>query len=96
MLSVLKGRNVVIQTHNFPDPDAIGTAFGLQNLLKNFGINAVCVYCGKVDKLSTKLMIDVTPRSEHTVATKTITETVVTLVWIFLVIVWLIDILESS
>ena len=58
LLSVLKGRNVVIQTHNFPDPDAIGTAFGLQNLLRNFGIEAVLVYCGKVDKLSTKLMID--------------------------------------
>ncbi len=59
LLSVIgSGNRVIIQTHNFPDPDAIGTAFGLQYLLGIYGIDATCVYCGRIDKLSTKLMVD--------------------------------------
>ena len=30
---MLKNHNVYIQTHNFPDPDAIASAFGLQQFL---------------------------------------------------------------
>ena len=57
LIDVLKGHDVVIQTHNYPDPDAIATAFALRYLLGLYNINARCVYCGKIDKLSTQLMI---------------------------------------
>lgn len=57
LIDVLKGHEVVIQAHNYPDPDAIATAFGLQHLLGLYDIDAKCVYCGKIDKLSTQLMI---------------------------------------
>ena len=42
-----------IQTHNFPDPDAIASAFGLQELLKLRGIHATICYKGKIDRYST-------------------------------------------
>lgn len=57
LIDVLKGHDVVIQAHNYPDPDAIATAFALQYLLSLYDINSRCVYCGKIDKLSTQLMI---------------------------------------
>ena len=44
---------VYIQTHNFPDPDAIASAFGLQELLKLRGIHATICYKGKIDRYST-------------------------------------------
>ena len=53
-----RGSKVYIQTHNFPDPDAIGTAFGLQKLLENFGIESKLCYAGKIDQLSTSRMLD--------------------------------------
>lgn len=30
LVEILKGHKTYIQTHNFPDPDAIASAFGLQ------------------------------------------------------------------
>lgn len=45
--------HVYIQTHNFPDPDAIASAYGLQQLLKHRGINATICYKGKIDRYST-------------------------------------------
>ena len=53
-----KGQKIYIQTHNFPDPDAIGSAFGLQKLLENFGIESELCYAGRIDKLSTSRMLD--------------------------------------
>ena len=58
LAELLKGRNVYVQTHNFPDPDAIGSAFGLQSLLKHYGIPSKICYNGKIDRLNTKKMID--------------------------------------
>ena len=52
-----KGK-VYIQTHNFPDPDAIASAFGLQRLLVEFGVESVICYEGRIDKLSTSKMLD--------------------------------------
>lgn len=49
-------RRVFIQTHNFPDPDAIASAFGLQRLLKIFGTDSTICYKGKLDKLATSRM----------------------------------------
>ena len=53
-----KGPKVYIQTHNFPDPDAIGSAFGLQRLLEEFGIAPTLCYAGRIDKLSTSRMLE--------------------------------------
>lgn len=45
--------HVYIQTHNFPDPDAIASAYGLQQLLKHRGIAADICYKGKIDRYNT-------------------------------------------
>ncbi|MCI9138025.1 MAG: DHH family phosphoesterase [Lachnospiraceae bacterium] len=58
LTDVLKDHTVYIQTHNFPDPDAISSAFGLQEFLKFHGISAVLCYDGKIDRLSAKKMLD--------------------------------------
>ena len=50
LLSKIKGNHVYIQTHNFPDADAIGSAFGLQYLLKQSGISSTICYGGKIDR----------------------------------------------
>ncbi len=49
-------KHVYIQTHNFPDPDAIASAFGLQELLKYKGIHATICYKGKIDRYNTDKM----------------------------------------
>ena len=49
---------VYIQTHNFPDPDAIASAYGLQKLLSIYGIETTLCYDGKIDKLSASKMLD--------------------------------------
>ncbi len=49
--------HVYIQTHNFPDPDAIASAYGLQQLLKSRGIISTLCYSGKIDRHSTSRMI---------------------------------------
>lgn len=51
-------KHVYIQMHNFPDPDAIASAFGLQKLLEMQEIKSTICYRGKIDKSSTKLMCD--------------------------------------
>lgn len=57
LISLLKGHNVYIQTHNFPDPDAIASAFGLQSFLKCYGICSRICYDGTIEKLTTKRML---------------------------------------
>lgn len=57
LLEIVKGHNIYIQTHNFPDPDAMASAFGLQELLRKYEIEANLCYDGLIDKLSTKRMI---------------------------------------
>ena len=54
LIVLLKGHKTYIQTHNFPDPDAIASAYGLQYFLQQFGIDAILCYDGSIDKLSTK------------------------------------------
>ncbi len=58
LLSVLKGHRIFIQTHNFPDPDAIASAYGVQRLLEHFDMKAVIIYSGAVAKTSTAKMLD--------------------------------------
>lgn len=56
LVSVINTEFVYIQTHNFPDPDAISSAFALQQLLKTKNICAKICYKGKVDRTNIKLM----------------------------------------
>lgn len=58
LVSILKNHTVFIQTHNFPDPDAISSAFGLQQFLNYYGIEASLCYDGRIDRLSSKKMLD--------------------------------------
>lgn len=57
LLKLLNGHRVFIQTHNFPDPDAIASAFGLQELLKHFGIPSTICYHGTDVRSATASMI---------------------------------------
>lgn len=59
LVELLRGHRVFIQTHNFPDPDGIASAFGLQYFLKVNNIESEICYDGKIDKISTKKMFDV-------------------------------------
>ena len=43
IIQQINRKHVYIQTHNFPDPDAIASAYGLQELLKSRGIaSTIC------------------------------------------------------
>ena len=57
LVGLCRDKTVYIQTHNFPDPDAIASAFGLQKLLGLHGIDAVLCYEGLIDKFSTSKML---------------------------------------
>lgn len=57
LIDLIKDHKVYIQTHNFPDPDAIGSAFGLQVLLKQFGIDSAICHHGKVERTATANMV---------------------------------------
>lgn len=59
LVELLKGHKVYIQTHNFPDPDALASALGLQVFLEAHGVSAIMCYAGTIEKLSTKRMMEV-------------------------------------
>ncbi len=58
LIEFCRSKKVYIQTHNFPDPDAIASAFGLQALLAHYGVPSMLCYHGKIDKLSTRKMTE--------------------------------------
>ncbi len=58
LVDLLQGKTVWIQTHDFPDPDAIASAFGLQHLLQMNDIESRLCYCGRIDKVNTKRMLE--------------------------------------
>ncbi len=58
LIELLKGKRVYIQTHNFPDQDAIASAYGLQVLLQEFNINTVICHHGNIDRFNTNAMIN--------------------------------------
>lgn len=58
LVNLLKNHMVYLQTHNFPDPDALAAAFGMQVFLKANGVDATICYAGKIEKNSTKRMIE--------------------------------------
>lgn len=53
LIASINNGHVYIQTHNFPDPDAIASAFGLSELLKRHGILSSICYQGKIERYST-------------------------------------------
>ena len=57
LIDLLKGHRVFIQTHNFPDQDAIASAFGLQVLLRHFGIETTICHHGAVERAVTANMV---------------------------------------
>ncbi len=59
IVSVLTKKHVYIQTHNFPDPDAIASAYGMKILLKKRGICATICHQGKIDSYSTSKIVEV-------------------------------------
>lgn len=52
-----ENKHVFIQTHNFPDPDALGSAYGLSRLLEHFHVQSTLCYDGKIDTLSTRRIL---------------------------------------
>ena len=58
LATYLSGRRVFIQTHNYPDADALGSAYGLQYLLSTMNVEASIIYVGKIDKFNTQQMIN--------------------------------------
>lgn len=58
LIQLLNNRTVYIQTHNFPDPDAISSAFALQEFLGAHGIPATLCYDGRIDRISSRKMLD--------------------------------------
>lgn len=54
LLHEINRDHVYIQTHNFPDPDAIASAYGLQYLLEHRGVSSTICYKGKIDRYSTE------------------------------------------
>ncbi len=57
LVSKITKEHIYIQTHNFPDPDAIATAFGLQVLLAEKGVSSTICYKGKIDRGNCKSML---------------------------------------
>ncbi len=58
LIDLCKGHTVYIQTHNYPDPDAVASGLGLQRFLELHGIDSRLCYDGSIDKLNTRLMLD--------------------------------------
>ena len=57
LIELLRGHKVYLQTHNFPDPDAMACAYGLFELLKAKGVDAEICYKGSIDKTVTAKMV---------------------------------------
>lgn len=57
LIELIKGHRVFIQTHNFPDQDAIASAFGLQVLLGKYGIKTIICHHGSVERAATSNMV---------------------------------------
>jgi len=60
LLDKLEGiKDIVIQAHDFPDHDAVSSAFALGHLLETKGIKTRLVYNGIVDRISLQNMIEI-------------------------------------
>lgn len=59
LINILRDKRVFIQTHNFPDPDAVASAYGLQIFLKHFNVDSTIIYDGKISKINLIKMIEI-------------------------------------
>lgn len=57
LIDLLRGHKTYIQTHNFPDPDAIASAFALQKLLEHFDIPSIICYDGNIERTALHKML---------------------------------------
>lgn len=58
-LESLKGcKRIIVQAHDFPDHDAISSAYALAYLLKSKGLHPVITFQGYVDRVSLRNLID--------------------------------------
>jgi nanoRNase/pAp phosphatase (c-di-AMP/oligoRNAs hydrolase) len=48
---------LLILTHDFPDPDALASAWGLQHLVRSFGVDARIVYGGVISRAENRAMV---------------------------------------
>src|SRR3989338_2449196 len=56
---------LLILTHDFPDPDAIASAFGLKFLAATSGISARIAYGGMIGRMNNRAMVDVLKIKMH-------------------------------
>lgn len=71
IMECIREKHIFIQTHNFPDPDAIASAYGLKVLLAKKGIEATICYKGRIDgtiaaKMVQLLAIEIAEQEELT------------------------------
>ena len=58
LLNILKDQNhLYIQTHNFPDHDAVASAYALKYLLEQNDITSSIIYVGEIQRMSLKRLI---------------------------------------
>lgn len=55
--NVLDSSEVVIQPHNYPDPDALASAYALQYLLKQFGVRARLCHIGAIERAALEYIV---------------------------------------
>lgn len=58
LIQIISNDSVYIQMHNYPDQDAIASAFGLQSLFANKGIQSTICYNGQIAKSNTLKMLE--------------------------------------
>lgn len=58
LIEAVKNQTVYIQTHNFPDPDALASGFGLQKYLEYYQVPSTLCYDGKLERASAKRMLE--------------------------------------
>ena len=56
---IVRGHEVFIQGHNFPDADSIASAYGLKTLLAHKGISSDIIYVGMIERLTISRMLEV-------------------------------------
>lgn len=58
LIASITKKHVYIQTHNYPDQDALAASYGLQVLLKNRNLSSTICYSGQIDKYNTQKMVE--------------------------------------
>lgn len=56
---ITRQRDIILQTHDYPDPDAIASAYGLSMLVAELGGTAVICHTGSITRAITQEMISV-------------------------------------